>query len=235
MIILKDIEKIYSAGLNKKALSDFSVEIEDGEFFCLVGTSGSGKSTVLKLIAKLELPTKGEVTAPDNVGMVFQLGALFPWMNTEENISFGPRMKNEPRHRIHELTHKYIEMVGLKEFEKKYPRELSGGQRQRVGIARALAIEPEALLLDEPFSSLDPLTTDELHKDLLDIWRETGKTIVMVSHSLEEAVFLADRVAVLKDGRLTGINRIEFQRPRNEKKEEFMEEVEKIKGLMQRD
>lgn len=235
MIKLKNIYKTYPISPNKTVLEDLSLEISDGEFFCLVGTSGGGKSTILKIIAKLELPTKGEVMAPDNIGMVFQSGALFPWMSVEENVSFGPQMKNEPQKKIKELTYKYIEMVGLKEFAGKYPRELSGGQRQRVGIARALAIEPEALLLDEPFSALDPLTTDDLHKDLLNIWKETKKTIVMVSHSLEEAVFLADKIAVVKNGRLIGTNIIGFSRPRNERKEEFMEEVEKIRELIRRD
>lgn len=232
MITLKNIEKIYPSVPHKKALEDISLEIRDGEFFCLVGPSGGGKSTILKIIAKLEKPSLGKVDSPDNIGMVFQLGALFPWMSVEDNVSFGPKMMGLKDYKVKEAAHKYLEMVGLYAFEKKYPRELSGGQRQRVGIARALAIEPDALLLDEPFSALDPLTSDELHKDLLDIWHSTGKTIVMVSHLLEEAVFLADRVGVIKEGKLKGISNVELVRPRDYKKNNFMVEVEKLKNLM---
>ena len=232
MIILKDIVKIYPGTGNKKALDDVTLEIKEGEFFTLVGPSGCGKSTILKIIAKIENPTFGTVDSPDNIGMVFQLGALFPWMTVRQNVMFGLKMAGEKDRKAEETAGIYIEMVGLRGFENKYPRELSGGQRQRVGIARALAINPQALLLDEPFSALDPLTCDELYRDLLEIWKKTGKTIVMVSHLLEEAVFLADRIAVLNAGRIKGVVTIGFKRPRKERKEEFMNEVEKIKDMM---
>lgn len=231
IISLNNVSKIYPV-TSKRVISDFNLEIPEGEFFCLVGPSGCGKSTVLKLISGLEQPTSGQVTAPKNIGMVFQSGALLPWLTVEENVAFGLKMQDTQKQDIENSTLKYIEMVGLLEFRKKYPRDLSGGQRQRVGIARALAIEPEVLLLDEPFSALDPLTTDELHKDFLKIWQETKKTIVMVSHLFEEAVFFADKVGVIKEGKLVDIINISLPRPRSKHQEGFMREVLKIEKVM---
>ncbi|MCL4353114.1 ABC transporter ATP-binding protein [Patescibacteria group bacterium] len=228
IIVLDHVSKFYSP-LRNRAVFDLSLKIREGEFFCLAGQSGSGKSTILKLIAGIEKPSQGKVAAPENIGMVFQLGALLPWLTVSENAAFGLKMKGANKTKIKETTHKYLELVGLKEYRKKYPRELSGGQRQRVGIARALAVEPPVLLLDEPFSSLDFLTTEELHKDLLDIWKMTKKTIVMVSHLMEEAVMLADRVGVMKEGRLGAVLEVGLPRPRSYKKEEFAREVERIR------
>lgn len=183
------------------AVTDLSLDIYSGEFFCLVGPSGCGKSTVLKLIAGLEKPTSGTVEKPKNIAMVFQSGALLPWLTVTQNVAFGLKMKGGTTRGVSQ----YLEMVGLTPLAHRFPRELSGGQRQRVGIARALAVSPEVLLLDEPFSALDAVTTDELHKDLLKIWRDTKITVVMVSHLLEEAALLADRVAVMENGRLKEI------------------------------
>lgn len=213
-------------------VEDFDLKIEKGEFFCLVGPSGCGKTTIIKMIAGLETPSSGNLQRPENVGMVFQNGALFPWKTALENIAFGLKMQNKSTKETKEISKKYLEMMGLSDFAKKYPRQLSGGQRQRVGIARALAIDPEVLLLDEPFSALDSMTTDELHKDSLKIWKETGKTIVMVSHSLEEAVVLSDRVGVMKDGKLKGIIEIKLERPRKDQGADFFAEVAKIKKLL---
>ncbi len=231
IITFNSVNKTYPLA-KTRALSDYSITIEKGEFFCLVGPSGCGKSTVLKLIAGLETPSSGKIIAPENIGMVFQLGALFPWLTVEENTAFGLKMKGTDKTKIRELTNKYLDLVNLREFHKKYPRDLSGGQRQRVGIARALAIEPEVLLLDEPFSALDFLTTDELHKDLLNIWQETKKTIVMVSHLMEEAVLLADRVGIMRDGKLCKVIQVSLPRPRSYKKEDFVNEVQKIKNII---
>jgi len=227
IITFKNITKIYKTS-KQKALDDISFEIGHGEFFCLVGASGSGKSTLLKLIAGIENPTSGELNTPQKVGMVFQLGALFPWLTVEENVIFGQKMENVVNSKAKELAKIYLRMVNLEGFEKKYPRELSGGQRQRVGIARALAIEPEVLLLDEPFSALDEITTSELHNDLLNIWKKTGKTIVMVSHLLEEAILLADRVGVISDGKLVKILSIDLKRPRDIEENEFKQKLEEI-------
>lgn len=208
--------------INKWVVKDFSLEINKGEFFCLVGPSGCGKSTILKMIAGVEIPDSGVMVKPNNISMVFQSGALFPWLNVLENAAFGLKMQGQ---KTSQEAHKYLEMVGLEHLAKKYPRELSGGQRQRVGIARALAVEPEILLLDEPFSALDALTTEELHADLLKIWQETGKTIVMVSHALEEAAFLADRIGVMEMGKLKKVVEVDLQRPRNNLSPEFLKLV----------
>jgi NitT/TauT family transport system ATP-binding protein len=208
---------------------DFSLTINRGELFCLVGQSGCGKSTVLKMIAGIENPTSGKLVRPNHVGMVFQSYALLPWLSVEDNISFPLRMQGFEEEKFQEVTGRYLRMVHLEAFAKKHPRELSGGQRQRVGIARALAVESDVLLLDEPFSALDPVNCDELHADLLEIWGITKKTIVMISHHFEEAVVLADRVGIMKDGMLGEIIPITLPRPRKEDQAAFMLEVKKIR------
>lgn len=211
-----------------KALNDLTFEVEPGSLFCMVGPSGCGKSTVLKIIAGLDKQTSGEVIKPNDVAMVFQNAALFPWLNVFDNVAFGLKGKKDP-HIAKSKTLKYIEMTGLKDFEYKFPHELSGGQRQRVGIARALAVNPQVLLLDEPFSALDTGTTEELHKDLLNIWKATNKTIVMVSHSIEEAVTLADKIMLMKAGRCEQIFTITLPRPRREQEALFMRDVQIIR------
>ncbi len=231
IITLKNITKVYK-GTNKKALDNISLDIKEGEFFSFVGPSGGGKSTILKLITKIENQTSGEITAPDNIGMVFQLGALFPWLTALDNVMFPLKMKGVPNFRSKGQARKELEMVSLAGFENKYPRELSGGQRQRVGIARALVIDPKVLILDEPFSALDPITTKELHEDLLKIWQTTSKTIVLVSHLLEEAVFLSDRVGVIKNGKLIKIVDIDLKRPRDKMVEDFIRKEEELNSLI---
>ena len=211
---------------------DFSLTINRGEFFCLVGPSGCGKSTVLKMIAGIVEPSGGTLVRPDHVGMVFQSYALLPWLTVEDNVAFAPRMQRFEEPRVEEITEQCIQMVHLEAFSKKYPRELSGGQRQRVGIARALAVESDVLLMDEPFSALDPVICDELYDDLLDIWGKTHKTIVMVSHHFEEAVLLADRVGIMKDGTLQEIVPVSLPRPRDEDEPLFMGEVKKIRRCL---
>ena len=213
-------------------MSDFSLDIKEGEFVCIIGPSGCGKSTVLKIISGLEEPSSGTVEKPVSVGMVFQSGALLPWLSVEENVAFPLYAKGIKKEKAEDLTNKYIQMVNLGEFKLKYPRELSGGQKQRVGIARALAVEPSVLLLDEPFSALDPITTEEMHNYLLNIWKETGKTIVMVSHSMEEAILLADRIVIMKDTKLKKIFEVEFKRPRKEEDKKFIEFLETIKAAL---
>lgn len=232
IVSLKNVSKSYTRG--QIALRDVDLEVEEGEFFCLVGPSGCGKSTLLKLVAGLEQPTQGQVEKPSNISMVFQSGALFPWMSVAENVEFGLKMMGHKNIIVKEETRKYLEMVHLSHLSRKYPRELSGGQRQRVGIARALAMSPKVLLLDEPFSALDPLTTDELHKDLLDIWEREKLTIIMVSHALGEAVLLADRIGVMKEGRLQGIVEVDLKRPRFEEGDKLIEHVRSLKKLLEK-
>lgn len=232
IISFKNVSRIYKAA-KVTAISDVNLSINEGEFFCLVGPSGCGKSTILRLIGGIELPTSGKIEKPEEVSMVFQTGALLPWMSVEENVSLVNRVKHLPTREIEQQTAKYLQMVDLEAFRFRYPRELSGGQRQRVGIARALAVEPKVLLLDEPFSALDPVTTDEMHNYLLKIWQETGKTIVMVSHSLEEAVLLSDRIAVMKQGGIKEIIEVKLKRPRKEDSREFLKLFEEIKKLLE--
>jgi NitT/TauT family transport system ATP-binding protein len=229
---LKNIGKTYF-GSKIPAVSDINLEIKSGEFLCLVGPSGCGKSTILKLIAGLEQPTIGTILKPANVGMVFQSGALLPWLTVEENVAFPIYAKGGSKEKAEDVTNKYIQMVALGTFKLKYPRELSGGQRQRVGIARALAVEPKVLLLDEPFSALDPVTTDELHECLLKVWQETQKTIVMVSHSIEEALFLSDRIAIMQQGDIKEIIEVNLKRPRNEESKELLKFLDQIKHLLE--
>jgi glycine betaine/proline transport system ATP-binding protein len=185
------------------------------------------------MIAGIEKPTNGTVTKPLHVGIVFQSGALLPWLTVEDNVAFAARMLGFSKSKTAKISKKYIEMVHLQEFTKRYPRELSGGQRQRVGIARAFATESNVLLMDEPFSALDPVITDELHADLLKIWQETHTTIVMVSHHFDEAVKLADRIGIMKEGVLQPILTIGLSRPRDEDAAEFVAEVKNIRHIME--
>lgn len=210
-----------------------SLSIKSGEFFCLIGPSGCGKSTVIKLMAGIEEPTSGTVRRPERIGMVFQSYALLPWLTVKANVAFAARMQGFDAKKVAAVTEQYLHMVHLEGFAERYPRELSGGQRQRVGIARALAIEPEVLLMDEPFSALDPVMTDQLHQDVLRIWDETKKTIVMVSHNFEEAVLLSDRIGIIRDGRLRQIVDMKLPRPRRQDDAAFTAEVHKLRGFLE--
>ncbi len=232
-LTLQDIYKSYPTEPKKWAVEKINLEVEQGEFFCLVGPSGCGKSTLLKVISGIEKPTKGQVNVSGNISMVFQSGALLPWLNVFDNVAFGLNMKETPSHMIKGKVEHYLQMVNLSGFDKKFPRELSGGQRQRVGIARALAVQPKILLLDEPFSALDPLTTVGLHNDLLKIWQETKITVVMVSHLLEEAILLADRIGAMTSGNIRGIMNVELPRPRKLKSEDFYNLEDKLYKLIQ--
>jgi ABC-type nitrate/sulfonate/bicarbonate transport system ATPase subunit len=211
------------------ALENVNFTVERGEFVILVGPSGEGKSTILKLIAGLEMPTAGKVVKPARVGMSFQSAALLPWLSVYENVAFGLR-GHLPKNKIRPQVEKYIAMVGLRGLEKKRPSELSGGQAARVGLARSLAIDPEVLLLDEPFAALDAKTTYDLHRDIEKIWRETKKTIVMVSHIIEEAVSLADRVLLVKKGRIAAEWVITLPYPRRDQAEAYIHQVAKIRA-----
>ncbi len=232
IIVLSHVNKSYEIKPKKWAVADLSLSVKKGEFFCLVGPSGCGKSTILKMIAGLQDVTTGHIIKPDKISMVFQSDALLPWLTVEQNVSIVAKMYGFSQEKVKEITVRYIKMVGLEQLRKKYPRELSGGQRQRVGIARALAVETEVLLLDEPFSSLDPMTTDELHNDLLNIWKNTQKTVFMVSHLLEEAVILADRIGVMKEGTLKSNVTVSLPRPRVENSD-FLNQVAQVKKILE--
>ena len=212
-----------------KVLENIDLTVKTNEFLSIIGQSGTGKSTLLRSIAGLLRTTRGEITFEDkiinepdaNIGMVFQHFALFPWLTVEKNISFGLENRKEiSREQINKRVSNLIEMIGLTGFEKAYPRELSGGMKQRVGFARALAIEPSLLLLDEPFSALDIITASQLSNDLLEIWLNNqiaAKSIVMITHDVQQAVQLSDRVVLMdaNPGRIAKIYSIDI--PRNQR------------------
>ncbi|MDE2213147.1 MAG: ABC transporter ATP-binding protein [Patescibacteria group bacterium] len=215
--------------LGTVALRNASFRVSRGEFVCIIGPSGEGKSTILKIIAGLEHESSGSVRRPQRVSMAFQSGALFPWLTVEENIELGLRPMHLPNKKMTEIVRQQVELLELGGLEKKRPPELSGGQAQRVGIGRALAIDPDVLLLDEPFSALDPKTTAELHDDLIKIWEHTHKTIIMVSHNIEEAVSLADRVLLVREGQVEREYPVALPYPRREQGEAFLHIVQEIR------
>lgn len=215
VIEFKQVGKMYPQE-RVPAVHDVSFSVTEGEFLCLIGPSGCGKTTILKLIAGLESPTTGTILKPDKVAMTFQNGALFPWQSAFENTALGLRGKGMGENEIAHTVERELRAMGILALHDKYPADLSGGQRQRVGIARALAVDPAVLLLDEPFSALDPKTTAELHDDIIRISQSTKKTIVMVSHLIEEAVSLADRVILVREGTVDSEYPILLPYPRRE-------------------
>ena len=205
-IAIKGVNKIFaSADREVVALKDIHLEIPQGQFVCLLGPSGCGKSTLLNAIAGFSLPTSGSITAdgkavtgpgPDR-GMVVQEYALFPWMTVEKNIAFGLEIKGTAAEKIHEIVSTLLGKLGLTDFRNRYPKDLSGGMRQRVAIARTLILRPRIILMDEPFGALDPATRLDMQDLLVRLWREVEATVLFVTHSVEEAVYLGDRVFVM--------------------------------------
>ena len=231
-LTVRGVTKRFAIGDDEvEALAPIDLVIPKGEFVCMIGASGCGKSTLLRIIAGFEEPTTGEVaidgkpvTGPgSDRGMVFQDYALFPWMTVRQNISFGPRQRHLPREEIDKTTDEFVRMVGLERFADRYPNQLSGGMKQRVAIARVLANNANILLMDEPFGALDALTREQLQNELLQIWKRTGVTTIFVTHSVEEAVLLADRVLVMSagPGRIDSDFRIDLPRPRDVSSPEF--------------
>jgi ABC-type nitrate/sulfonate/bicarbonate transport system ATPase subunit len=227
LIEFDGVSKDYPHG--DRGLVRVNFKIDPKEFVAIIGASGCGKSTLLKIIAGLERQTAGVVNKPAQISLVFQNAALLPWLSVYDNIAVGGRAIALRGDSLQKQIKKYVAMLGLEGFEEKYPRELSGGQRQRVGIARALASNPKVLLLDEPFSALDAKTTEELHRDILKIWKETDMTVVMVTHSIEEAVTLAQRVILMKDFTIEHTFEISAPYPRRESGEQFEHEVSLIR------
>lgn len=220
-------------GTATQALSGVDLEIRDEEFVCLVGPSGCGKTTLLRIVAGLETATTGKVTVdgrpvtgPDpKRGMVFQEYSLFPWRRVIDNVAFGLEMKGVAKEERRKTADRYIEMVGLSQFRDAHPYELSGGMRQRVAIARALANDPDVLLMDEPFGALDAQTRNRMQRELLSLWDETKQTIVFVTHSVDEAVYLSDRIIVLspRPGTVREVIEIPWSRPRDRTSADFAE------------
>ncbi|MCG1009519.1 ABC transporter ATP-binding protein [Salinicoccus sp. ID82-1] len=224
---LNKVNKSYTKGKNDSlhVLEDIDFSIKEGEFVSLLGPSGCGKSTILKLIAGLNHPTSGDLkvngTPVEGPGtdrvVVFQEGGLFPWMTVLENVTYGLKIKKMKRIEAEEKAMEGLRMVHLANFTNAYPHELSGGMKQRVAIARALVMDPDVLLMDEPFAALDEQTRLILHQELQDIWQKTGKTILFITHNIREALTLSDRVLLMstRPGTIKQTFNVQASRPRN--------------------
>jgi NitT/TauT family transport system ATP-binding protein len=223
---IEGVHKIYGIGkVSVTALRDVSLEIKDHEFVCLLGPSGCGKTTLLNLLAGFEFPNTGAIKAfdraitgpgPDRT-MMFQDYALFPWLTVTGNIEYGPKRRGVPRKERREIVKHYVDLIDLKGFEDKYPRQLSGGMRQRVALARALAVNPAMLLMDEPFAALDSFTRERMQDELVRVWQKEKKAVVFVTHNIDEAIKLADRIVVMspRPGRISDIVTLTSPRPRD--------------------
>jgi NitT/TauT family transport system ATP-binding protein len=244
-VSIRNVSKCFKKdkGSNLLVLSDISLEISNDEFVSFVGPSGCGKTTLLRIVAGLEKATDGKVFVDNTeivktsplVGMVFQEYSLFPWMNVLDNISFGPKIRGVPKEKRYADALVYVELVGLSGFERNYPYELSGGMRQRVAIARALANDPDLLIMDEPLGALDAHTRNMMQMELLNIWEKQKKTILFVTHSVDEAVFLSDRIVVLArgPGHISDIVQVTIPRPRDRTDPEFVTVRKQVLSMME--
>jgi NitT/TauT family transport system ATP-binding protein len=243
-IELRNISLQYESAENSvTALQDVSFGVEAAEFLCVVGQSGCGKTTMLNIVAGFLKPTQGEILISGKTvtgkgldrGIVFQdFAQLFPWRTAQRNIEFGLEMKGIAKEERAEIALRFLRLVNLEKFARSYPHELSGGMQQRVAIARALAYNPAVLLMDEPFAALDALTREEMQRFLVDVWRETKKTVVYVTHNVAEAVYLADRVIVFSPhpGTVKAQVKITLPRPRDTLSVEFLEYQKEIVGYI---
>ncbi|HLI26522.1 MAG TPA: ABC transporter ATP-binding protein [Chloroflexota bacterium] len=235
-----------ATGGTVEALRDITLSIEEGEFIAIVGASGCGKTTFLRILDGLIEPTSGEIyldgkpvtrPGPDR-GFVFQSDSLFPWRTVLDNVVFGLEVQGRPKKEARERAMEFIRLVGLAGFERNYPHELSGGMRQRANLARALTVNPELLLMDEPFAALDAQTREIMQQELLRIWNADRKTVIFITHQIDEAIFLADRVFVftVRPGRLKEIIPIPFVRPRKldiKRTPEFVSYVDRVWKLIE--
>jgi NitT/TauT family transport system ATP-binding protein len=223
-------------------LDNISLEVQDKEFVCILGSSGCGKTTLLRMIAGLDAAESGSIvidgevmkgTSP-KVGMVFQEYSLFPWRTVIDNIAFGLEMQGIKKEERYRIAEQYLKLVNLTQFRNSYPSELSGGMRQRVAVARALALDPIVLLMDEPFGALDAQTRNMLQTELLEIWEKTKKTVIFITHSVDEAVFLSDRIVVLtpRPGRICRIFTVDLPRPRDRTGPKFAEVRREVLDLI---
>lgn len=231
---IRNVSKTFALnGQSVEALRNANLTVRKGEFICLIGASGCGKSTLLRMVAGFETSTSGDVlmwgtpvAGPDPTrGMVFQDYGLFPWLTVRDNIGFGPKSLGRSTKEVAETVDKFVELIGLQRFAKAYPHQLSGGMKQRVAIARVLANDAEVVLMDEPFGALDAMTRERLQDELVEIWSRTRLTVLFVTHAIDEAIFLADRVVVMSPGpgRIDGEYAIDLQRPRDIASPEFNE------------
>jgi NitT/TauT family transport system ATP-binding protein len=234
ILSLTNIGKSFEvAGGRVEALRGANLQVARGEFVCLIGASGCGKSTLLRIVAGFESATTGDALmwgkpiegpAPSR-GMVFQDYGLFPWLTVRGNIGFGPASRGRPKSEVKETVDRYVDLVGLGRFADAYPHQLSGGMKQRVAIARVLANDAEVVLMDEPFGALDAMTRERLQDELLDLWERTRLTVLFVTHSIEEAIFLSGRVIVMSPGpgRIDSDIAMELPRPRDVAAPDFNE------------
>lgn len=245
LIQIDQVSRIYndtSRGTKVTALDNVSVSVKRNEFLCLLGPSGCGKSTLLNMIAGFDHPTSGIVTVGGNQvtepgadrGVVFQQANLMPWLPVWENVAFHLKIRNVSKDIRREKAQKFIEMVGLKGFENHYPSELSGGMNQRVGIARALLMNPEVILMDEPFGALDEQTKMIMHSELVRIWQESQSTIVFVTHGIDEALALGTHIAVMsaRPGRIREMLTVDLDRPRDPTSPKFNDYKRHILNLL---
>ncbi|MCO8244836.1 MULTISPECIES: ABC transporter ATP-binding protein [unclassified Haladaptatus] len=243
-IAVQGVSKRFESGRGTvTALDGVDFEATDGEFLCIVGPSGCGKTTLFRLIAGFEAPTEGEVFVNDervtgpgtDRGIVFQDYRLFPWRTVSENVKFGLEQQDDGDRSAREnRVTEMLDLVGLDGTGDAYPKELSGGMKQRVGLARALAVDPEILMMDEPFGSVDAQTRETLHTRFIDIWQATQKTVLFTTHEVDEAVHLADRVLVMdaNPGRVQEIVEIDLDRPRSRTDDSFAEYAEHVRTLI---
>lgn len=226
-ISIENVSKIFKGRNGEiKALDNVKLEIREKEFVSVIGPSGCGKSTLLNIVAGLEGPSEGVVKVDDKIvtrpgrdrGVVFQQYALFPWKTVLKNVEFGLKLQKIGKEERLQTALKYLELVGLKDFQNAYPKELSGGMKQRVAIARAYAVKPEVLLMDEPFGALDAQTRAQLQEDLLNTWQNEQKTCFFITHDVEEAVILSQKIVVMsaRPGRIKEIVKVDIPYPRNQ-------------------
>ena len=237
------VSKRFGAADAPPVLRDIDLGCAENEFVCLLGRSGCGKTTLLNIIAGLVPPSSGEVrvdgervTGPGHgKGMVFQQNALFPWLSARGNVEFGARRSGLDKEAAHRVASELLELVGLRAYGERFPGQLSGGMQQRVAIARALALDPQILLMDEPFGALDELTRIEMQNELLRVWAARRKTVVFVTHSIWEALMLADRIVVMaaRPGRIVLDSRIETARPRSRTDTRLLALYEEIWAALQ--
>ncbi|MER2261866.1 MAG: ABC transporter ATP-binding protein [Psychrobacillus sp.] len=222
-ISIDNLTKIFYKKSNSvTAIKNISLQVEEGEFICLVGPSGCGKTTLLRILAGLETPSSGSFLIDSEAGdrplqsMVFQEKGVIPWLTVEENVAFGLKMRHLPQEYVKKQTDYYLKKVGLSNFSSLYPKELSGGMKQRISIARAFANDPEILLMDEPFAALDEQNKFILQEELLSIWSENKKTVLFITHSIDEALLLSDRIVLLSShpGEIVSEIKVPLPRPR---------------------
>jgi len=255
-VLIEGVTKIYAEPKGRQAfvaLEDVTLQVQPGEFLVVVGPSGCGKSTLLSIVAGLQQGSRGQVTIDGQpvqgrphpkLGVVFQDYALFPWMTVRDNVEFGPRSRGLQKDKRRQIAQGLIELVGLRQFEHKYPHQLSGGMRQRCALARTLANDPDLLLMDEPLTALDAQTRTILQEELLRIWGEhlpssQRRTVLFVTHNIQEAVFLSDRIIVMsrRPGRVKAeiTNPLERPRVKSQEQPEFIQLTKHIWGLIERD